>query len=72
MVINKDNHKNLVDIRTVKIDSELSKDERVKSYLEQIKNQNNFLCGDIEIVANYNENGMTLEECMKIFDYDMI
>lgn len=58
-------NKELVDIRTVKVDTTLSKQDRLLSYLEQIKNPHNFMCNNIEVVARFIETGPTLEERLK-------
>ncbi len=63
--IEKKNIDHLVDIRDVKINMELPKEERIKEYVRQIKNPYNFRCGKIEVVAVFNENGPTLENCIK-------
>ncbi len=54
-----------MDIRTVVIDKSLSKEDRIASYLNQIKDPHNFKCKDIEVVVTFAENGLTLEECIK-------
>lgn len=56
---------NLIDIRDVKVDESLSKDERIAEYLRQIKDPYNFKCGNFEITAKYTENAPTLEDCLR-------
>lgn len=51
----------LVDIRDIVIDEKLSKEERMKSYLKQIKNPFCFRHGDMVVKVRYNEKGETLE-----------
>ena len=55
----------LVDIRDVKIDRALSKDERLKSFIEQIKNPYVFKCGDVVVKSVFADDGLTLEDCME-------
>lgn len=55
----------LVDIRDVKIDTSLSVPERIKSYLEQVKNPYYFRVGDVAVHVCYAENGPTLQEVME-------
>ena len=47
----------LVDIRDVSVNKELSRDERIAEFVQQIKNPYHFKCGRFE--------GATLEECIK-------
>ena len=56
---------NLVDIRTVSVDSSLPKEERIAEFVRQIGNPCLFRCGNITIHANYAQNGPSLEECLK-------
>ena len=55
----------LVDIRTVSVDKNLSKQERVMEYIRQIKNPYHFKCGKFTIKARFNDNGPTLEDCLR-------
>ena len=55
----------LVDVRDVKIDRTLPKDERLKSFIEQIKNPYVFKCGDVVVKSVFADTGMTLEDCME-------
>lgn len=55
----------LVDIETVHIDENLSKEERIKSFLKQIKNPYCFKCKGVTVKVSFNENGKTFEECFK-------
>lgn len=55
----------LVDIRDVKIDTSLPVPERIKSYLEQVKNPYYFRVGDVAVHVCYAENGPTLQEVME-------
>ncbi|MCL2399586.1 MAG: hypothetical protein FWC91_07595 [Defluviitaleaceae bacterium] len=54
----------LVDIRTVKVTGNLSKEQRIAEYVRQIKNPYLFKCGKYTISVKHTENGPTLEECL--------
>lgn len=55
----------LVDIRTVKIDMELPKEERIQSFLKQIKNP--YLCryGNIVVQSIFADTEITLDDRLK-------
>lgn len=55
----------LVDIRSVAIDSSLSREERIAEFLTQIKNPYHFRCGAIEVHACYSSEGPSLSDCLK-------
>ena len=55
----------LVDIRSVAIDSSLSREERIAEFLTQIKNPYHFRCGAIEVHACYSQDGPALLDCLK-------
>jgi len=55
----------LVDIRSIEIDSLLSPEEKKKSYLEQIKNPNLYRCGDIIVHVSFADTGVSLEDRLK-------
>lgn len=59
------NRDELVDIRTVKIDPDLPREERIQSFLEQIKNPYCFRCGDVVVKTSFSEDGPTMQECME-------
>jgi len=52
----------LVDIRDVKIDRTLPKEERIKSFLEQVKNPYCFRVGDVKVRVSYANNARTLDD----------
>lgn len=56
----------LVDITTIKIDTNLPKEERIKQYIEQIKNPYCFKYKNfkVKLCFNENENAKTLEQCL--------
>lgn len=55
----------LVDIRDVKVDKNLSREERIAEFVRQIRNPYLFKCGKFTVRASFAENGATLEECIK-------
>lgn len=57
----------LVDIRTVNIDMDLPKDQRIQSFIKQIKNPYLFRCGDMVIQSVFSETEITLDERLKQF-----
>jgi hypothetical protein len=52
----------LVDIRNVKINPDLTKDERVMDYINQIKNPYCYKCGKIIVKISFSDVQATLEE----------
>ena len=50
----------LADIQDVKIDTSLPRDERMKSYLRQIRNPYLYRCGDVIVRVSFADNGATL------------
>jgi len=59
------NKEELVDIQTVSVDKNLSKEERIAEFVRQIKNPYCFKCGKFIVRARYAENGPSLEECLQ-------
>lgn len=57
------NTKPLVDIRDVKLDSGLEQPERIRSFLQQIKNPYCFKVGNVVVNVAYTEGGSTLNDC---------
>ena len=57
----------LVDIRDVKIDTSLPVPERIKSYIEQVKNPYYFRVGDVAVHISYTENGPSLQELLESY-----
>ncbi len=55
----------LVDIRTVHVDKNLPKDERIKEYIRQIKNPYRFKCGNFVVTASFASDGVTIEERLR-------
>lgn len=55
----------LADIRDVSVDQSLSKEERIAEFLRQIKNPYCFRCGKFTVRAQFADNGVPLEDCLK-------
>lgn len=55
----------LADIRDVSVDQSLTKEERIAEFLRQIKNPYCFRCGKFTVRAQYAQNGVSLEDCLK-------
>lgn len=52
----------LVDLRDVKIDQRLTKENRIKSYIKQVKNPYLFKVGDTAVRIRFTESGPSFEE----------
>ncbi|MBP3918941.1 MAG: hypothetical protein J6I50_07210 [Clostridia bacterium] len=61
------NRNSLKDINNVKIDPNLTKQERIKSYVEQIGNPYCYLDGDIIVGISYADTDITLEDRLKAY-----
>ena len=55
----------LVDIHDVKTDRTLPKEERIKSFVEQIKNPYCFKCGEVVVKMTFSDTEATLEDRME-------
>ena len=55
----------LVDIRDVSVDKNLTREERVAEFIRQIKNPYCFKCGKFTVRAQFADNGVSLEDCLK-------
>lgn len=53
---------NLIDIRDVHIDANQSREERVRSYVEQIKDPYNFRVGDVIVHVAYSDNERSIND----------
>lgn len=53
----------LVDIRDVKVDRSLPAEERVRSYVEQIRDPYCFRVGDVRVRVSYADKAPTLDDC---------
>jgi hypothetical protein len=54
----------LRDIQNVSVNRDLPKEERIRSYLQQIENPYCFLYGDHVVKLSFSDSGKTLEECL--------
>ena len=55
----------LVDIREVSVEKDLSEEQRIESFVRQIRNPYRFRCGDFVVNASFSSSGLSLEECLK-------
>jgi hypothetical protein len=55
----------LVDIRDVRVDANLTKLERIREYVRQIKDPYHFKCGEFTVSVKYADNGVKFEDCLK-------
>ena len=53
----------LVDIRDVKLDSSMEQADRVRSFIQQVKNPYRFKVGGVVVNVAYTNGGATLNEC---------
>ena len=53
----------LVDIRDVKLDSSMEQADRVRSFIQQVKNPYRFKVGDVGVNVAYTNGGATLNVC---------
>ena len=60
-----DNIAELVDIRDILVDKNLSKQERIADYVRQIRNPYRFRCGKFIVSVRFAESGPTLEDCLQ-------
>ena len=54
----------LVDIRDVQVEKNISRNERVTEFNRQIKDSEHYKCGGIKIKAFFAKNGAPIEECL--------
>ena len=62
MDIEKADINSLVDINDIKIDINLSKEDKILSYLEQIKNPYIYKCGKIIVKVSFKDTDKTLND----------
>ncbi len=55
----------LRDIREVSVDQKLPREERMAEFLRQIKNPYCFKCGKFTVKAQFSDDGVSLEDCLK-------
>lgn len=58
------NRDDLVDIHDVKIDPHLPKEEKIKSYIEQIKNPYCYKDGNTVVKITFADTDRTIEDCI--------
>ena len=56
---------NLVDIRDVQVDANLTKAERILEFIRQIRNPYLFKCGEFVVSVKYADNGVSFEDCLE-------
>lgn len=59
--------KTLVDRKSIKVDKKLPRDQRLKQYIEQIKNPYCYLDGDVVVKVSFTDDDVTLEERIKAY-----
>ncbi len=57
----------LTDIRSVKIDPKLSKQERIRSFVRQVGNPYCYRDGDVVVGIRYTDTEITLEDRLKAY-----
>ena len=55
----------LVDIRDVHIDLDLPKEERIRQFVEQIKNPYCFKVGNVVVKTTFADTDRTLDDCLE-------
>ena len=55
----------LMDLKSIEIDEEKSKEERILDYIRQVKNPYYFKVGDVAVRLSFDEGGRTFQECME-------
>ena len=55
----------LMDLKSIEIDEEKSKEERISDYIRQVKNPYYFKVGDVAVRLSFDEGGRTFQECME-------
>lgn len=64
-VVNETDRGRLVDIRDVKVNKDLPREDRIAEFVRQIKNPYRFKCGKFTVQASFAVDGVSLEECIK-------
>jgi hypothetical protein len=59
------NAQELVDIKDVHIEKHQSKEEKIKSFIDQVKNPYCYKCGNMVVKVSYDKNKLTMQEKMK-------
>ncbi len=58
-------NKKLMDITKIKIDTTLSKQDRIMDYISKVKNPYHFMVGDVEVSIEYGDENITLENILE-------
>ncbi len=58
-------NEDLVDIRDVRVDETLPKEERVKDFVRQIKDPFRCKCESFTVISKFAKNGPSLEDCLR-------
>lgn len=62
----------LIDIKDVKIDPGLSKEERIEQFLRQIGNPYFFRCNGCVVQVSFSETERTLEDCLQDYFSNLV
>ncbi len=62
----------LIDIKDVKIDPGLSKEERIEQFLRQIGNPYCFRCNGCVVQVSFSETERTLEDCLQDYFSNLV
>ena len=57
----------LVDINTIELDDSLSKEERVREYIRQVKNPYCYRVGDVIVKCTFSNDGVSLQQRFEEF-----
>ncbi len=60
-----ENRQELVEIGGVRVDTSLSKPERIAGFVRQVRNPYCVLSGGMTVTLRFNNDGPTLEECLR-------
>jgi hypothetical protein len=55
----------LVELSDVRIDENLSQQERIAEFIRQIKNPYCYKCGDIVVKESFSNNGKSIDDCFE-------
>lgn len=55
----------LVDIRDIKIDKELPREQRIAEFISQIRNPYCFKVGDVAVSVSFSDDGVTFNQRME-------
>ena len=58
-------NEDLVDIRDVRVDADLPKQEKIREFIRQIRDPYRYKCGKYTVTACFPEEGPTIEDCLQ-------